>query len=79
MYASIDEAAGLKIEGSLGTEETRDGSETALTKRLVTYVRMYLLDDMVGLEFTGARGPYPFFYDLGSTYFLNGLQEYMEN
>lgn len=84
MYDSIDEVSGLKIRGAASVEnKLKVGRDAALlAKRLITL----RTDVPIGtvswsdLVFTGAReDAYPFFYDLGSTYFLNWLQEYMEN
>ena len=84
LYASLSEVAGLKIRGAASVQKKlEDGQEAALlAKRLITL----RTDVPIGkvewstLEYAGAReDAYPFFYELGSTYFLNWLQEYMEN
>lgn len=84
MYESLDEVLTLKIRGSASVKKKlEDGKETAtLAKTLITLRK----DVPVGeinweeLVFSGAReDAHPFFFDLGTTYFLNWLQEYMDN
>lgn len=84
MYDSLDEVLDLKIRGSASVKrKLEEGKETAeLAKKLITLRKDVPMDsvDWAALEFKGARDDaYPFFYDLGATYFLNWLQEYMDN
>lgn len=84
MYSSISDVAGLKIRGAASVQKKLevDHATALLAKRLITLRKDVPIGQISwsDLEFTGARDDaYPFFYDLGSTYFLNWLQEYMEN
>ena len=84
MYASIDDVSSLKMRGAATVQKKLEADkETALlAKRLITLRKDVPIGAVTwsDLAFTGAReDAYPFFYELGSTYFLNWLQEYMEN
>ena len=84
MYESLDEVTDLKIRGAASVQQKLEvGKDTALlAKRLITLRNDVPIGsvDWEKLEFTGARDDaYPFFFELGSTYFLNWLSEYMEN
>ena len=84
IYASLDEVSGLNIRGAASVQnKLKVGKETAfLAKRLIALRTDVPIGDVSwsDLVFNGARDDaYPFFYELGSTYFLNWLQEYMEN
>ena len=84
LYASVSDVAGLKIRGAASVQKKLEtDQETAMrAKRLITLRNDVPIGEVEwsALEFQGAReDAYPFFYDLGATYFLNWLQEYMEN
>ena len=84
MYEALDEVIDLKLRGAASIQKKLEaGKDTALlAKKLITLRSDVPIGevDWEALEFTGARDDaYPFFYELGSTYFLNWLSEYMEN
>jgi DNA polymerase-1 len=84
VYNSLDEVAGLKIRGAASVQQKlQAGKDTAfLAKKLIALRKDVPIGNVEwsDLLFGGAKETaYPFFFELGSTYFLNWLDEYMEN
>lgn len=84
MYNRLDEVTTLKIRGSasLKTKLEAGQEQAMLAKRLITLRKDVPIESFQwsDLDFQGPRDDaYPFFYELGSTYFLNWLHEYMDN
>lgn len=82
MFENLDEVSSLSIRGSASVQKKLEaGKEIAeLAKILIALKDDVPIRDFewADIEFKGARSDaYPFFFDLGPTYFLNWLDEYM--